>query len=59
MTKFVKGLARFMAILGGFVLTLLMLLTCVSILGRDQRSSAGRVFDLEFFGHPAGDHGGL
>lgn len=34
MTKFVKGLARFMAILGGAVLTLLMLLTCVSILGR-------------------------
>ncbi len=34
MTKLVKSLSRFMAILGGAVLTLLMLLTCVSILGR-------------------------
>ncbi|WP_025897012.1 TRAP transporter small permease [Sneathiella glossodoripedis] len=34
MTKVMMKLARFMAILGGIVLTLLILLTCVSILGR-------------------------
>lgn len=34
MHKLIYGLARIMAILGGLVLTLLILLTCVSILGR-------------------------
>lgn len=34
MQRVMMGLARFMAILGGVVLTLLILLTCVSILGR-------------------------
>lgn len=32
--NFMMGLARFMAILGGLMLTALILLTCVSILGR-------------------------
>ena len=34
MKNFMMGLARFMALLGGVVLTLLILLTCVSISGR-------------------------
>ncbi|SFT92111.1 TRAP transporter small permease [Sedimentitalea nanhaiensis] len=34
MKNFMMGLARFMALLGGFVLTLLIVLTCISILGR-------------------------
>jgi TRAP-type C4-dicarboxylate transport system permease small subunit len=34
MTNFMTKLARFMAILGGIVLTLLILLTCISIIGR-------------------------
>lgn len=34
MQQFMNKLARFMAILGGIILTLLVLLTCVSVLGR-------------------------
>lgn len=34
MHKYMMGLSRFMAVLGGVVLTLLIVLTCVSILGR-------------------------
>ncbi|WP_319824906.1 TRAP transporter small permease [Thalassovita sp.] len=34
MQQFMNKLARFMAILGGVILTLLVLLTCVSVLGR-------------------------
>ncbi len=34
MRSFMMGLARLMALLGGFILTLLIVLTCVSILGR-------------------------
>ena len=34
MKKFMMGLARSMAVLGGIVLTLLIILTCISILGR-------------------------
>lgn len=34
MQRFAFGLARFMAVLGGIVLTALILLTCVSVLGR-------------------------
>ncbi len=34
MRTFMMGLARFMAVLGGIVLTLLIVLTCVSITGR-------------------------
>lgn len=34
MHRFMNGLARLMAILGGIVLTALVLLTCVSVLGR-------------------------
>lgn len=34
MHRFMTGLARFMAILGGIVLTLLIFLTCLSIAGR-------------------------
>lgn len=34
MLKLMERLARFMAVLGGLVLTLLVILTCVSVLGR-------------------------
>ncbi len=34
MHRFMNGLARYMALLGGIVLTALILLTCVSVLGR-------------------------
>lgn len=34
MHKFMMGLARFMAVIGGIVLTFLIVLTCVSIAGR-------------------------
>ncbi|SDI32245.1 TRAP transporter small permease [Lutimaribacter saemankumensis] len=34
MHRFMNGLARYMALLGGLVLTALILLTCVSVLGR-------------------------
>ncbi|SEP82426.1 Tripartite ATP-independent transporter, DctQ component [Thalassovita taeanensis] len=34
MQRFMTGLARAMAVLGGVVLTLLILLTCVSVIGR-------------------------
>ncbi|KUF10421.1 C4-dicarboxylate ABC transporter permease [Pseudoponticoccus marisrubri] len=38
MHRFVFGIARFMALLGGAVLTLLILITCLSILGRALNS---------------------
>lgn len=38
MHRFMNGLARLMAILGGIVLTALVLLTCVSVLGRGINS---------------------
>ncbi|SDJ17115.1 TRAP transporter small permease [Aliiruegeria lutimaris] len=43
MLKHVERLARFMAVLGGIVLTLLVILTCLSVLGRG----------LNTFGHSA------
>lgn len=44
MHRLMMGLASFMAILGGFVLTFLILLTCVSVLGR----SLNGVFHSDF-----------
>ncbi len=44
MTNFMTKLARFMAILGGIVLTFLILLTCISIIGR----SLNGAFHSEF-----------
>lgn len=38
MLQFMNKLARYMAILGGIILTLLVLLTCVSVLGRTLNS---------------------
>lgn len=38
MQQFMNSLARYMAIIGGVILTLLVLLTCVSVLGRTLNS---------------------